>query len=283
MHIHIYHVYIYIYVCVYVCICIHPYIYIHTCVRVICVYVCMCMYIHLYMYVSRIYRIPTGSSDYDQAEPGRSPSQIGIKWPSRPLVFFSDMGGSCGTRFFRVVCPKVNACLKKQPLFFIFSTNPNGIILSNVWFISLLKNSIWRIVSWISLGVKVWHKPGCRLLSSHSCDVSNLPDLSSLASHCDKMASLMIISAMLQILKLSLLLHYCKLCPLENIISLFMVATMLHTLSSTSRGWVAPTWVSTHERLGARDWATTKGSMGRATVGRWPWVRTMLTALNHGD
>ena len=83
MHIHIYHVYIYIYicVCVYVCICIHPYIYIyiHTCVRVICVYVCMCMYIYLYMYVSRIYRIPTGSSDYDQAEPGRSPSQIGIK------------------------------------------------------------------------------------------------------------------------------------------------------------------------------------------------------------
>lgn len=168
------------------------------------------------MYVSRIYRNPTRSSDYDQAEPGWSPSQIGIKWPSRPLVFFSDMGGSCGTRFFRVVCPKVNACLKKQPLF--FSTNPNGIILSNVWFISLLKDSIWRIVSWISLGVKVWHKPGCRLLSSHSCDVSNLPDLSSLASHCDKMASLMIISAMLQILKLSLLLHYCKLCPLENII-----------------------------------------------------------------
>ena len=262
------------YVCMYVCLCV--YVCMHACMHV-CMYVCRCIYlIFIYIYIlwKYIEFLPDLRTMIKQSQvdhPHRSESNDHLA----PGCF--SVGGSCGTRFFRVVCPKENACLKKQPLFVIFSRNPHGIILSNVWFISWLKDSIWRIVSWISLGVKVWHKPGCRLLSSRSCDVSNLPDLSSWASHCDKMASLMIIWAMLQIIKWSLLLHYCKLCPFENIIidgcnhaSHFVIDKP--RLSGTNLGLHSRTLGGS----GASDW-----------TGRWPWdtmgKNHAKTALNHGD
>lgn len=174
-------------------------------------YIYICMY-REYIEILQDLRTMIKQSQVDH--PHRSESNDHLA----PWCFSVTWAAAVGHDFSGWFAPRWTHVWRNNHYFLFFSTNPNGIILSNVWFISLLKDSIWRIVSWISLGVKVWHKPGCRLLSSHSCDVSNLPDLSSLASHCDKMASLMIISAMLQILKLSLLLHYCKLCPLENII-----------------------------------------------------------------